>query len=62
MAFAGLGWLTFLSSPLVNSLSPYNLASAMLADLALMLWLLVMGVNVQRWKQQASAAHKEERV
>jgi Domain of unknown function (DUF4386) len=56
MAFAGLGWLTFLSNPLVNYLSPYNLASAMLAELALMLWLLVMGVNVQRWKEQASAA------
>jgi len=26
MAFAGLGWLTYLSNPLVNYLSPYNLA------------------------------------
>ena len=56
MAFAGLGWLTYLSLPLVNHLSPYNLASAILAELSLMLWLLVMGVNVQRWKQQASGA------
>jgi len=56
MVFAGLGWLTFLSPPLVNYLSPYNLASALLAELSLMLWLLVMGVNVQRWKEQASAA------
>jgi hypothetical protein len=56
MAFAGLGWLTFLSNPLVNHLSPYNLASALLAELSLMLWLLVMGVNVQRWNEQASAA------
>jgi hypothetical protein len=55
MAFAGLGWLTFLSPPLVNYLSPYNLASALLAELSLMLWLLVMGVNVQRWKEQARA-------
>ena len=28
MAFAGLGWLTYLSNPLVNYLSPYNLACA----------------------------------
>jgi hypothetical protein len=56
MAFAGLGWLTFLSPPLANYLSPYVVALGVLAELALMLWLLVMGVNVQRWKEQASAA------
>lgn len=56
MAFAGLGWLTFLSPPLANYLSPYILVLGFLAELALMLWLLVMGVNVQRWKEQASAA------
>jgi hypothetical protein len=56
MAFAGLGWLTYLSNPLVNYLSPYNLASALLAEVSVLLWLLVMGVNVQRWKEQAGAA------
>src|SRR5580700_2139930 len=56
MAFAGLGWLTFLAPPLANYLSPYILVLGFLAELALMLWLLVMGVNVQRWKEQASAA------
>ena len=60
MAFAGLGWLTYLSLPLVNHLSPYNLASAILAELSLMLWLLVLGVNVQRWREQASAAAERE--
>ena len=55
MAFAGLGWLTYLSNPLVNYLSPYNLASGLLGDVSVFLWLLVMGVNVQRWKEQASA-------
>jgi hypothetical protein len=55
MAFAGLGWLTYLSPSLVNYLAPYNLASAFLAEAAVFLWLLVMGVNVQRWKEQASA-------
>jgi hypothetical protein len=56
MAFAGLGWLTFLSPPLGNYLSPYNLVLGFLAELSLMLWLLVMGVNVQRWREQAGAA------
>ena len=56
MAFAGLCWLTFLSPPLASYLSPYNLASALLVEGLAMLWFLVMGVNEQRWKEQASAA------
>jgi hypothetical protein len=56
MAIAGLCWLTFLSPPLASYLSPYNLASALLVEGLAMLWLLVVGVNVQRWKEQACAA------
>ena len=56
MAFGGLGWLTLLSPPLANSLSPYNMAPGLLGEGALTLWLLVIGVNVQRWKARASAA------
>jgi hypothetical protein len=53
MAFAGLGWLTFLSPPLANHLSPYIFAPGILGEGALTLWLLVAGVNVQRWEEQA---------
>jgi Domain of unknown function (DUF4386) len=53
MAFAGLGWLTFLSPLLTSQLYPYNLAPGILGEGALTLWLLVMGVNEQRWKEQA---------
>ena len=56
MAIAGLCWLTYLSPPLANYLSPYILASILLAEGLVFLWLLVMGVNVQRWKEQAGAA------
>jgi hypothetical protein len=56
MAIAGLGWLTFLSPPLAKSLSPYNLALGILGQESLMLWLLVMGVNIERWKDQATPA------
>ena len=55
MAFAGLTWLTFLSQPLTKYLSPYNLAPGILGQVSLTLWLLVMGVNVQRWKEQAKS-------
>ncbi len=54
MGLAGLGWLTFLWPPLANSLSPWNLAPGMLGEGSLIVWLLVKGVNVQRWKEQAS--------
>jgi hypothetical protein len=56
MAIGGLGWLTFLSPPLANYLSPYNLAPGILGEGSLTLWLLVVGVNEQRWKEQAGAA------
>jgi hypothetical protein len=56
MVFAGLSWLTFLSPPLANLLHPYNLAPGILGEGSLTLWLLVIGVNVQQWKKQASAA------
>jgi hypothetical protein len=55
-ASAGLCWLTFLWLPLAQYLSPYNQAFAGIGELSLTLWLLVMGVNEQRWKEQASAA------
>ncbi len=60
MAFAGLAWLTSLSPPLANYLSPYNLAVGALAELSLTLWLLAMGVNVQRWKEQAIQAEERQ--
>jgi hypothetical protein len=56
MAFAGFGWLAYLFPAVVRHLSIYIDGLGILAEVSLMLWLLVMGVNVQRWKQQASAA------
>jgi hypothetical protein len=40
MAFAGLGWLTYLSTPLANNLSPYDLAFGLLGEGLVMLWIL----------------------
>jgi hypothetical protein len=56
MALSGLGWLTFLSPPLANHLLTYIEVIGIIAEASLMLWLLVMGVKVERWKEQASAA------
>jgi hypothetical protein len=56
MAFGGLGWLTFISPAISNSLSPYNMAPGILGEAALTVWLLAAGVNSQRWREQASAS------
>jgi Domain of unknown function (DUF4386) len=56
MALSGLGWLTFLSPSLANYLLTYIEVLGFIAEASLMLWLLVKGVNVERWKEQASAA------
>jgi hypothetical protein len=52
MMLAGIGWLTFLSPPLANSLAPFNMMPGGIGELSLTLWLLVKGVNVQRWNEQ----------
>ncbi len=54
MALSGLGWLTFMSPSLANYLFTYIAVLGIIAELSLMLWLLVRGVNVQRWKEQAA--------
>ena len=60
MTFAGLGWLTFLSPQLARDLSPYVFAPGIIGEGLLTLWLLVAGVNAERWKEQASAARYGE--
>ena len=62
MAFAGLAWLTNLSPSLAKYLSPYNVACGFVGVASLMLWLLVMGVNVQRWNAQASVVREADRI
>jgi len=52
---AGVGYSTYLWPPLANYLYPYNLALGV-GELFLGLWLLVFGVNVERWKEQAGSA------
>jgi hypothetical protein len=57
MALAGLGWLIFMT-PLAHPLSTYLKIIGFVAEMSLMLWLIVKGVDVQRWKEQARAVEK----
>src|SRR5437899_10395795 len=45
-----------LSAAVANRLFPAILVPAFIGEVSLCLWLLVKGVNVQRWKEQASVA------
>jgi Domain of unknown function (DUF4386) len=56
MVFAGIGWLAFLFPPVAKHLSLYIEILGILAEASLMLWLLLIGVNVPRWKKLADAA------
>jgi hypothetical protein len=57
LAIGGLGWVTYLYPPLAYHLfMPYIAAASALGEVPLEFWLMVMGVNAQRWQEQASAA------
>ena len=60
VAISGLGWVTYLSPPLAQHLSPFIVAASALGEIPLELWLMVMGVNAQRWKEQASVARSSD--
>jgi uncharacterized protein DUF4386 len=55
MVLAGLGWMTFLAPPFATKYFPIILALG-IGEGVLMVWLLVAGVNVQRWNEKAAAA------
>jgi len=55
LAAFGAGWLVFLYPPLGRSLWPY-VALSSVGEILLVLWLLVKGVNSQKWTEQAIQA------
>jgi Domain of unknown function (DUF4386) len=55
-AIGGLGWMTYLYEPLAVRLQSYIVGVAVIGALIMVLWLLVKGVDEQRWKEAAAAA------
>ena len=60
MVLAGLSYVLFLSPALARSLQPYILVFPGVGQISLCLWLLVIGVNAQRWKEQAFASEERQ--
>jgi hypothetical protein len=60
MAIAGLGWLSFVSPSLAHHLYPYNLVPGIVGEGALTPWLLVVGLNEQRWKDRSSTPSEQQ--
>jgi len=62
----GLGYLTFafstlLSPPVAARMYPFiPMLTAAIGEGSLMLWLIVRGVNAQRWEEQAAAAARQD--
>ena len=52
----GLGWMLYLLLPLAQHLFPFIAVASGLTEIPLMFWLIVAGVNDERWKEQASKA------
>jgi hypothetical protein len=58
MVLAGLGWLLFLVPQVIKRMGTGIEVLGVAAEGSLMLWLLAMGVNVQKWQKQARAQEK----
>lgn len=54
LAFAGLGWLTFLSASVARQLYPYNFAPGIIGEGALTVWLLAFGTTSAQRRQSRS--------
>lgn len=53
---AGIGWLAFLYPPLGYSMFMIIAPLGLLSAIIKIFWLLVFGVNEEKWKEQAAAA------
>jgi Domain of unknown function (DUF4386) len=56
LAIDGLGWMLYVHPPFAFRMFPVIAVASGLAEIPLQLWLVIMGVNPQRWKEQASVA------
>lgn len=52
----GIGWMSYLVPPFATSIFTVIAVTSGVAEFSLLLWMLVFGVNNERWHQQAQLA------
>jgi Domain of unknown function (DUF4386) len=57
---SGVGWLVFLWPPLAKALWPRVILPLDFGEIALILWLLIVGVNLERWHDQAGRSARSD--
>ena len=55
MIITGVGWLTFIAPTVASHLLPINLIAGVTGEVVMILWLLLRGVDEERWFEVASA-------
>jgi hypothetical protein len=58
LAIDGGGWMLYVSPPFAHRLFPVIAVASGVSELPLQLWLLIRGVNEQRWREQAMLAEE----
>jgi len=58
MGMLGVGWVSFLYPPLAYHLFDIMVCIGLLGAGSMIVWLIVKGVNVQRWKERAAEIRK----
>ena len=53
IAIAGVAWFLYLAPPVATALMTPTEVLGFIAELSLMLWLLIRGVDPERWKERA---------
>jgi hypothetical protein len=57
LMISGVGWMFYLVPPVaIRLFIPYLAGASAIGEIPLLLWLLVFGVNDQRWREQAGVA------
>lgn len=57
LCISGIGWMMYLVPPVAIPLFiPYLAGASAIGEIPVMLWLLIMAVNAEKWRAQAAAA------